>query len=69
MIKVLGITQKRGKESDTRLAWFMFYKIYRVYNDLKNKEEINADMLLPSMSEHKEEYMEQGQMYLQVLSR
>ena len=32
----------------------MFHKIYRMYINIKNKEEINAYMLLASMSKHKE---------------
>ena len=32
----------------------MFHKIYCMYYDINNKEEINADMILISMSEHEE---------------
>ena len=32
----------------------MLYKIYCMYSDIKNKEEINSGMLLTSMSEHEE---------------
>ena len=54
MIKVLGLIHKREKQSYPRLAWFMSHKIYRMYSDIKKKEEINAAMLLRSMSEHEE---------------
>ena len=50
LIKVLGLIQKRKNQSDPRLAWFMLHKIYRMYSDIKNKEEINAAMILTSMS-------------------
>ena len=32
----------------------MLHKIYSRYSDINNKEEINVDMILTSMSEHKE---------------
>ena len=32
----------------------MFHKIYHVYSDIKNKEEINAALLLTSMSDHED---------------
>ena len=32
----------------------MFHKIYYMYIDIKNKEELNTAMLLTSISEHKE---------------
>ena len=54
MIKVLGLSHKIEKQSDTRIYWFMFHKIYRMYSAIKNKEEINADMVLSSMSAHEE---------------
>ena len=54
MIKVSVLSHKRGKQSDPRLAWFMFHNIYRMYIDFNNKEEGNSFMLLTSMSEHKE---------------
>ena len=60
MIKVLGLSHKRGKKSDPRLAWFMFHKIYCMYSDIKNKEERNADMLLTIMSEHEESKKDNG---------
>ena len=54
MIKVSGLSHKRAKQSDPRLAWFMFHNIYIKYSATKNKEEINADMLLTSMSKPEE---------------
>ena len=32
----------------------MFHKIYHMYSDIKNKEEINAALLLTSMSDHED---------------
>ena len=54
MIKVSGLIYRRAKQSDPRLAWFMFHEIYRMYSDINNKEERNAAMLLTNMSEHEE---------------
>ena len=54
MIKVLVLRHKRSKKSNQRLAWLIFHKIYCMYIDISNKEEINAAMLLTSMSYHKE---------------
>ena len=54
MIKVTGLIHKRAKKSYLRLAWFMFHKIYRMFRDVKNKEERNATMLLTIFSEHEE---------------
>ena len=54
IIKVLGLIHKRGKQFDPRLAWEMFHKIYHMYSDIKNKEEINAALLLTSMSDHED---------------
>ena len=54
MIQVLGLSHKRAKQSDPRIAWFIFHNIYYMYSDIKNKEDINYAMLLTSMSEHKE---------------
>ena len=49
IIKVLSLNHKRAKQCDPRLAWEMFHKIHRMYSDIKNKEEINAALLLTSM--------------------
>ena len=54
MLKVSGLSHKREKQSDPRLTWFMFHKIYCMYSDINNKEERNADMIITSMSEHEE---------------
>ena len=32
----------------------MFHKIYHMYSDIKNKEELNAELLLTSMSDHED---------------
>ena len=32
----------------------MFYKIYNMYSDIKNKEENNAFLMLTRMSDHKD---------------
>ena len=52
-IKVSGLIHDRGKQSDPRLIWEMFHKIYNMYIDIKSKEETNADFLLTSISDHK----------------
>ena len=54
LIKVLGLSHKREKQNGPRLAWFTFHRIYCMFSDIKNKEEINSALLLTSMSEHKE---------------
>ena len=38
LIKVLGLSHKRGKQSDPRIVWFMFHYIYFRYSDINNKE-------------------------------
>ena len=53
-INVSVLSHKRAKQSDPGLAWFMFHKIYLMYSDINNKEEINANMILTSISEHEE---------------
>ena len=53
-IKVLGLLHKREKQSDHRLAWFMFHEIYRMCSNIKNKEHTNAAVVLTIMSEHEE---------------
>ena len=52
IIKVSGLSHKRAKQCDTRLAWEMLHKIHRMYSVIKNKEEMNAALLLTSMSDH-----------------
>ena len=46
IIEVLGLSHKRDKQCDPRLVWEMFHKIHHMYSDIKNKEEINAALLL-----------------------
>ena len=53
-IKVSGLGHKRENHSDLRLAWEMLHRIYNMYSDMKNKQETNADLLLTSMSYHKD---------------
>ena len=53
IIKIPGSSHKRAKQCDLRLAREMFHKIYHMYSDIKNKEDINAPLLLTSMSDHK----------------
>ena len=50
IIKVLGLIHKRAKKCDPRLAWEIFYRIYHMYSDIKNKEDFNAAMMITSMS-------------------
>ena len=54
IIKVSGLSHKRAKQCDPRLAWEMFHKIHHMYSDIKNKEEINAALLLTRMSDHED---------------
>ena len=53
MIKFSGLSRKKANQSDPRLAWFAFHKIYPMYTDIKNKEESNSSVLLTSVSEQK----------------
>ena len=53
MIKILGLSHNSAKKSGPRFAWFMFHQIYCMYSDIKNKEEVNDDMIITSVSEHK----------------
>ena len=48
-IHVLGLSHKRAKKSDPRIAWFVFQNIYRIYHDINIKEERNAAILLTSI--------------------
>ena len=50
MIKVSGLRYNRENQSDPSLYWLMFQKIYLMYLFINNKEEINAAMILTSMS-------------------
>ena len=52
IIKVSGLSHKKAKQCDPRLAWEMFHKIHHMYSDIKNNEEINTSLLLTSMSDH-----------------
>ena len=54
IIKVSGLSQNRAKQCDQRLAWEMFHKIHHMYSDIKNKEEINASLLLTSISDRED---------------
>ena len=53
-IKVSGLSHKRAKQSDPRLAWEMFHNIYNMYSDINNKEETDTALLITSMSDHKD---------------
>ena len=50
MIKVLGLIHKRENLRDSRIAWFMFHKIYCMFSYINKKEEINYSMVLTSIS-------------------
>ena len=52
MIKFSCLSHKREKQSNPRLTRLIFQKVYILYCDINNKEEINAAMLVTSMSEH-----------------
>ena len=54
MIKVSGLSRNREKKRNPRLTWMMFQHIYIVYRNINNKEEINAYMLLISISNHEQ---------------
>ena len=49
MIKVSGLRHKKEKQSNPRLTWFMFQKVYIMYRNTKKREERNAAMILTSM--------------------
>ena len=53
-IKVFDLIQERVQQSDPKLDWEMFHKIYHMYRDINNKEETNAALLLISMSDHED---------------
>ena len=48
MIEVSGLIHKKIKQGDPNIALFMFQNIYKVYSDIKNKEERNSNMILTS---------------------
>ena len=50
----MGLSHKREKQYDLRLAWEIFHRIYHMYSDIKNKEEINAALLLTSVPYHED---------------
>ena len=54
MVKVSGLSHKREKQSDPRIAWFVFHKIYCMYSNINNKEEINAAIVLTRIVEQEE---------------
>ena len=54
IMKVSGLSHKRAKQCDPRLAWEMFHKIHHMYIDIKNKGEMNVALLLTSMSYHED---------------
>ena len=37
MIKVLGLSHKRERQSDTKLSYFMFYNIFCMYSGINNE--------------------------------
>ena len=51
MIKVADLIKKMAEKSDPRLSWLMLKNIYLMNGDLNNKGEINAVMILISISE------------------
>ena len=51
-INISSLSHKREKQSDLRITWEMFHKIYYMYSDIMNKEEKNAALLLTSMLYH-----------------
>ena len=53
-IKFSGLSQNRAKQSDPKITWDMFHKIYHMYIDIKNKEETNAALLLTCISDQRE---------------
>ena len=54
MIKVSGLSHKREKQRDPRIACIMFQNIYLMYRDINNKEERSSAMIITSMSEHEQ---------------
>ena len=51
MIKVSILIHKRLKQIDLRIAWLMLKNIYLMNGDINKKGEINAVMILISISE------------------
>ena len=45
------LIKKMSEKSDPRLSWLMLKNIYLINSDLNNKGEINAVMILISISE------------------
>ena len=45
-IKVRGLSHKRAKQSDPRLAWIMFHKIVRLYRDVIKEESLEASKIV-----------------------
>ena len=37
LIKVSGLIHEREKQSDARITWFVFHKIYHMHSEMKNK--------------------------------
>ena len=51
MIKVADLIKKRAEKIYPRLAWLMLKNIYLMNGDINKKGEINAVMILISISE------------------
>ena len=52
IVKLTGRRHKRENKIYPMIDRFMLHHIYLVYHYISNIEEINADMILTSMSEH-----------------
>ena len=55
-IKVRGISHKRAKQSDPRLAWIMFHKIVNMYRAVKTQEALYAQSLAVPISGESRKY-------------
>ena len=54
MIIVSSLSHKRAKQSDPRLAWYMFHTICAMYRDVAKKTEEYHDKLLQSSGKDEE---------------
>ena len=42
LVKVYSLSNTQGSQSDTRIYWITFNKIYDIFRDLKNQEILQA---------------------------
>ena len=54
MVKFSGLSHNGEKKINPRLAWMILQKIYRMYCNIKNKEEGKSAMIIKNMPEHEQ---------------